>query len=333
MELDRRSFLKGAALSGAAVATAGIMGCSPESSQKAENGTEEPASEQSEDLVSWADAPEPIADVSETVDADVVVVGAGTSGCFATLAAVEAGAETVCLQKGSIVMTHGAVFGAIGSRWQQKAGYDYDINEIANAHARYNSHRPAIPFLKTIMEESARTLEWIADETGTDFTLVVKGGNHYDYDQPTCMTGHRTTANKAIDLGYWVSASTLEEAAEAFSIPADTLQATVDRYNELAAAGADEGFGKPAADLGPIQQGPFHIVRTYTPMDATMGGLVVNEAMQVVDNNGSPIKGLYATGNTQGSFYGATDYDLEVDGFSLGRAATSGRLAGENAAK
>ena len=67
-------------------------------------------------------------------------------------------------------------------------------------------------------------------------------------------------------------------------------------------------------------------------MDVTMGGLMTDLDMQVVDESGKVIEGLYAVGNTSGGFYGGTDYDLECDAFSLGRAATTGRLAGQHAA-
>ena len=135
----------------------------------------------------------------------------------------------------------------------------------------------------------------------------------------------------AIDLGYTVKADTLEEAAEAMDIPAEALVATVARYNELAAAGLDEDFGKPAEDLKPIEEPPFYITRTYTPMDVTMGGLMVDTKMRVLKEEGGVIEGLYAVGNTAGGFYGGIDYDLEVDAFSLGRAVTTGRLAAQAA--
>lgn len=135
----------------------------------------------------------------------------------------------------------------------------------------------------------------------------------------------------AIELGYTVKADTLEECAAAMDIPAEALLETVARYNELAAAGMDEDFGKPAQDLQPIETAPFYVTRTYTPMDVTMGGLMVNTKMQVLKEDGSIIEGLYATGNTAGGFYGGIDYDLEVDAFSLGRAVTSGRLAAQYA--
>lgn len=92
-----------------------------------------------------------------------------------------------------------------------------------------------------------------------------------------------------------------------------------------------EDFGKPAEDMKPIEVAPFYVTRTYTPMDVTMGGLMCNEKMQVLHEDGGIIEGLYAIGNTQGGFYGGIDYDLEVDAFSLGRAVTTGRLAAKYA--
>ena len=36
------------------------------------------------------------------------------------------------------------------------------------------------------------------------------------------------------------------------------LTATIERYNELAAAGNDEDFGKRADRLFPVEEGPFY---------------------------------------------------------------------------
>ncbi len=53
--------------------------------------------------------------------------------------------------------------------------------------------------------------------------------------------------------------------------------------------------------------------------------------MQVLDKDFNVIKGLYAAGADAGGMYGKAYVDFE--GGTLGFAYTSGRLAGEQAAK
>ena len=62
-----------------------------------------------------------------------------------------------------------------------------------------------------------------------------------------------------------------------------------------------------------------------------MGGLEVNKKLQPLNAEGTPIEGLYATGNVQGGRY-LVEYPVTVAGISLGTALSFGRLAGMNAA-
>ena len=49
-------------------------------------------------------------------------------------------------------------------------------------------------------------------------------------------------------------------------MPLETLQATIDRYNELAAAGLDTGFGKPASRPFPIDTPPYYVKQLKAEM-------------------------------------------------------------------
>ena len=108
INMDRRNFLKGAALAGGAAALTGLVGCSPAASKSDSGAASAGDAGASGSAVSksWRDKPEPIEDIAETVECDVVVVGAGAAGTCAVLASVEAGAKTVCIQKSPMVMTH-----------------------------------------------------------------------------------------------------------------------------------------------------------------------------------------------------------------------------------
>ena len=64
-----------------------------------------------------------------------------------------------------------------------------------------------------------------------------------------------------------------------------------------------------------------------------MGGLMVNEKMQVLSEDDAVIEGLYAIGNCSGHFYGGIDYPLTVFGLSLGRCYTEGYVIGRMVAE
>ena len=63
-----------------------------------------------------------------------------------------------------------------------------------------------------------------------------------------------------------------------------------------------------------------------------LGGLVVDDSNRVLDDGDLPIPGLYATGNVSGPFFGGIDYPMYFPGLSIGRAITTGYIAGAAAA-
>ncbi len=63
-----------------------------------------------------------------------------------------------------------------------------------------------------------------------------------------------------------------------------------------------------------------------------LSGLKVNTKLQVLDTERQAIPGLYAAGNTSGSFFGGSVYSTTTPGVTHSRAWTFGRLAGLNAA-
>lgn len=129
-------------------------------------------------------------------------------------------------------------------------------------------------------------------------------------------------------------ADTLEELADAIGIPADAFVDTVTRYTELAKKGVDEDFGKTANNLWPIEKAPFYAIEVPVGTMNTIGGLLVNTNMQVLDSEGDgvdAIPGLYAAGNVSGGFFGST-YPSAVSGINKGWSIVGGYLAGKHAA-
>lgn len=114
--IGRREFLKGALTAGAgAMAGVGLVGCAPAPASTAEDL---PATgKASTARWSWEEAPEPITDVQNEIDADIVVIGGGISGVCAAQSAAEEGARVVLLEKTAQVNGHGLDIGNIGSKW------------------------------------------------------------------------------------------------------------------------------------------------------------------------------------------------------------------------
>lgn len=124
------------------------------------------------------------------------------------------------------------------------------------------------------------------------------------------------------------SGETAEELAEPLGLDATTLQATIDRYNELCDKGVDEDFNKDPKYMNKLE-GTLYIVRL--PQITTDGytGARINENGQVLDTNGKVINGLFAAGScadgqiTSVNYYGC--------GTSLLTCTTFGRAAAKYA--
>lgn len=106
----------------------------------------------------------------------VVIVGAGACGLVAALAARDAGADVLLLERdalprGSTAMSSGLI-PAAGTRWQSEAGVDDDAQQMA-ADIQAKNHREADPQIaRTVTQRSARTLHWLADQHSIPFSLV-----------------------------------------------------------------------------------------------------------------------------------------------------------------
>lgn len=130
----------------------------------------------------------------------------------------------------------------------------------------------------------------------------------------------------AMEVGIVQQADTIEELAEKLRVDPAGLTATVERYNELAAKGVDEDFGKPAKDLLPLSKPPYFGAFFGGHVLCTLDGLRIDEHMRVLSTDRKPIEGLYAVGNCSGSVYAATYPELFI-GNANGRTITHARHA------
>jgi 3-oxosteroid 1-dehydrogenase len=139
-------------------------------------------------------------------------------------------------------------------------------------------------------------------------------------------------------------ADTIEGLARQIGVPEAGLAETVRRFNSNAAQGVDPDFGrgqsaynrclgdpgyKPNPALGPLDRAPFYAAEIFPGDVGTCGGLVTDEHARVLGAAGSPIPGLYATGNITATVMGRT---YPGAGASIGNTMVFGFVAARHAA-
>lgn len=134
-----------------------------------------------------------------------------------------------------------------------------------------------------------------------------------------------------MESGYIQQADTIEELAEKLGLPADALVATVERNNENYDNQEDPDFNKEPFRLSPVRKAPFYGIRNTGMLLATIDGININSSMQALREDGTPIEGLYVTGNDSGAFFSGT-YPNLVTGLACGRTMTFGRMVAKQLA-
>ncbi len=108
------------------------------------------------------------------------------------------------------------------------------------------------------------------------------------------------------------SADSIEELAEKIGVPAENLVKTIETYNAAVDAGVDAEFGRKldATDnnynlaINKIEGEKYYAIRLHALCVMTLGGVTANSNMQVLDEAGNVIPGLYAAGECVGGIWG-----------------------------
>jgi 3-oxosteroid 1-dehydrogenase len=136
----------------------------------------------------------------------------------------------------------------------------------------------------------------------------------------------------------------VEDLASKIGVPQANLTETLERYNGFVAGGRDLDYGKgdsaydryygdpsiqPNPCLAPVASPPFYAFELWPGDLGTKGGLVTDEHARVLGEDGDPIPGLYAAGNTSASVMG---HEYAGAGATIGPAMTFGYLAAKHLA-
>jgi len=119
------------------------------------------------------------------------------------------------------------------------------------------------------------------------------------------------------------SAATLEELAAKLNVPAEAVVAAAAKFNEVAATEGTDEFGR-TIKAAQSAEGPYYAMQMHIRYYASLGGLHVNDSMQVLNTNQDAIPNLYAAGEVIGGHQG----DVYMGGCLFAYAICSGHNAG-----
>lgn len=124
-----------------------------------------------------------------------------------------------------------------------------------------------------------------------------------------------------------VEAATLSELAEAIGADPEILQATVEHWNEMCAAGCDYEKGRAPESMRAFDNGPYYAAELRPVVLNTQGGPRRSARAEVLDKEGQPIPHLYSAGELGG----VTPFQYQGGG-NMAECLIFGKIAGENAA-
>ena len=151
--LSRRSFISGTAAVASTAALAGTV----------TSALADEAQESTAYTPSFMQAPAPIdaADIKETVDADIVIIGSALSGLCACRAAVENGAKNiVVIEKADTWQCRSNQFGTIGGKIQEDLGIKIDRNAAVGQLMKECGYRPNQRILNLWADNSGEAFDW-----------------------------------------------------------------------------------------------------------------------------------------------------------------------------
>lgn len=186
MSIDRRSFLKGALVTGtAAAASAALVACGPTESTGGSADAATGGGTAEAGKHTWEIVPEPITDIAETKDFDVVIVGAGLAGLSAAEAAARSGASVAVLERTDSFSIRGVDVGHIGSRYHLENGFDLDPRLASRMLYQWTKQTANYNLIYTWASRSGKVFDYIEELVagyGVYMVPALSGTAKYGWD-------------------------------------------------------------------------------------------------------------------------------------------------------
>ena len=164
-------------------------------------------------------------------------------------------------------------------------------------------------FYSLVVDKAGRRFACEGDGSYGDYGLVERAAVSADPADPT----HYFIMDQALwnmypahiefeDLvaqGLVTKHDSLEDIVEAYGL--NELVEEVAHYNEMVAAGEDSDFARVVNFQAFSLEGPYWVAKAVPGMIMDYGGVCINADFAVVNEQGDPVPGLYAIGQTVGA--------------------------------
>ena len=167
-EMSRRDLFKiGGVAAAGAMGASMLAGCSPSGEKKSEGGNAAADDKKVNDIAghyragtpSFLSAPDPITDIKETKEYDIVIVGAGAAGVPAAISAKEAGATVALIQKEATAISQGNTATGILLDGSDPAGVSAVVSTLLKEH-QFRGNRAQVELWA---KNSGEAITWIFD--------------------------------------------------------------------------------------------------------------------------------------------------------------------------
>lgn len=191
-----------------------------------------------------------------------------------------------------------------------KAGA-YMVNQ--NGERFFNESANAWDLMQAMKQNEAQYL--IMDQTAFDnFNAGMTNSKIYTMEDVEKWLSDDYDGQPVMKQG-----ATLAELCEKLNLPADAVEASAKAFNDCAAAQTADAFGRTPA-TAQSEEGPFYALQMHIRYYASLGGLHINDSMQVLNTKQEAIPGLYAAGEVVGGLEG----DVYMGATLFGWAIASG---------
>ena len=129
-----------------------------------------------------------------------------------------------------------------------------------------------------------------------------------------------------ISAGIVFQSETIEGLAAEIGADPATLSATMAKFADDVKAGNPDEFGRAGLEL-PLTEANFYACMVAPAIHHTMGGLKINTAAEVLNEEGNAIAGLFAAGEVTGGVHGAN----RLGGNAVTDIVVFGKAAGTSA--
>lgn len=259
-ELTRRGFLSGAAATGALAAFGAMAGCSPSTTTAdAEQQVDAPSAQASG--WSWDTPPAPVAEgaIIETIEADIVIVGAGIAGITAACRASELGASVAVVEKMAFPSSRGGHYAAYQSKAMTEAGMTNDPkDQIVADWLRFSGNRTKEELAWLFIDRSSEVMDWLDDLSGDELNIIpiythYAGPQYYEHIGTHVIRGEfADNENKISAPVYFMWKQAENNGAQFFfESPAEQLVKDGNRVNAVIAKASD-GYRKFVASKAVI---------------------------------------------------------------------------------